>query len=294
VTQRTSKVKTPAEAFRVVKPGTVLSMTCTHYNSVPMAAMRELIRQGARDLTIIPTPSAGLAIDLLIGAGAVKKVFCSYVGLEALGLAPNFRRAVEQGTIEVSDIDETSVVLGYRAAATGLGFAVLPAFYGLTDLPRVNPEVFKEVKNPFTGEVCYAMPPLKPDVAVIHVQQCDEYGNARQLGGHHTEMLIAKAARHVIITTEEIIPHEEIAAHPTQTTVPGFLVKSVVKLPYGCHPGACPTRYFYDRPHVEDYAQLAREGRTGEYIDKYVHGVEDHAGYLELIGESRLNEVRTQ
>jgi glutaconate CoA-transferase subunit A len=294
VTQRTSKVKTPAEAFSVVKPGTVLSMICTHYNSVPMAAMRQLIRQGAKDLTIIPTPSAGLAIDMLIGAGAVKKVFCSYVGLEALGLAPNFRRAVEEGTIEVSDIDETSVVLGYRAAATGVSFAVLPAFYGLTDLPRVNPSVFKEIKNPFTGEIAYAMPPLKPDVAVIHVQQCDEYGNARQLGGHHTEMLIAKAARHVIITTEEIIPHEEIAAHPAQTTVPGFLVKSVVKLPHGCHPGACPTRYVYDRAHVEDYAQLAREGRTREYLDKYVHGVKDHDEYLDLIGASRLMQLRAQ
>ena len=291
---RTSKVKTPAEAFAVVKPGTVLSMTCTHYNSVPMAAMRELIRQGARDLTIIPTPSAGLAIDLLIGAGAVRKVYCSYVGLEALGFAPNFRRAVEQGSIEVSDIDETSVILGYRAAATGLSFAVLPAFYGLTDLPRVNPSVFKEIRNPFTGETCYAMPPLKPDVAVIHVQQCDEYGNARQLGGHHTEMLIAKAARHVIITTEEIIPHAEVAANPTQTTVPSFLVNSVVRLPYGCHPGACPTRYFYDREHVEQYAKLAAEGRTSEYIARYVHGVKDHSDYLDLIGASRLMQLRTQ
>jgi glutaconate CoA-transferase subunit A len=256
--------------------------------------MRELIRQGARDLTIIPTPSAGLAIDLLIGAGCVKKVYCSYVGLEALGLAPNFRRAVEQGSVEVSDIDETSVILGYRAAATGVSFAVLPAFYGLTDLPRVNPAVFQQVRDPFTGAICYAMPALKPDVAVIHVQQCDAYGNARQLGGHHTEMLIAKAARHVIITTEEIIPHEEIAAHPTQTTVPGFLVKSVVKLPYGCHPGACPTRYVYDRAHVEDYAQMARDGRTQEYVAKYVHGVADHDGYLDLVGASRLMQLRAQ
>ena len=294
MTQRTSKVKTAEEAFAVVTPGTVLSMTCTHYNSVPRAAMRQLVRQGARDLTIIPTPSAGLAIDMLIGAGCVKKVYCSYVGLEALGLAPNFRRAVEQGEIEVSDIDETSVILGYRAAATGVPFAVLPMFYGLTDLPRVNPAVFQQIKDPFTGAVCYAMPALRPDVAVIHVQQCDAFGNARQLGGHHTEMLIAKASKHVIITTEEIIPHEEIAAHPTQTTVPGFLVKSVVRLPYGCHPGACPTRYVYDRPHLEEYAQLAREGRTAEYLAKYVTGAADHGAYLDLIGANHLMQLRAQ
>lgn len=259
-----------------------------------MAAMRHIIRQGATDLTIIPTPSAGLAIDLLIAAGCVQKVFCSYVGLEALGLAPNFRRAVETGSIEISDIDETSVVLGYRAAATGLPFAVLPAFYGLTDLPKVNPAVFQEIKDPFTGAICYAMPPLKPDVAIIHVQQCDEYGNARQLGGHHTEKLIAKASKHVIITTEEIVSHDDIAADPVRTTVPGFLVNSVVKLPYGCHPGACPTRYVYDRAHLEEYAQLAREGRTAEYINKYVMETTDHAAYLNLIGASRLVQLHAQ
>ena len=93
--QRQSKLKTPQEAFKVVTPGTSIAMTCAHYSSVPMGAMRELIRMNARDLTIIPTPSAGLAIDLMIAAGCVKKVFASYVGLEFAGLAPNYRRAAE-------------------------------------------------------------------------------------------------------------------------------------------------------------------------------------------------------
>src|SRR5690606_32643396 len=75
---RASKLKTATEAFSVVRDGCILAMTCTHYNSVPMAAMREIARQGSKDLTIIPTPSAGLAIDFLIAAGAVKKAFVSY------------------------------------------------------------------------------------------------------------------------------------------------------------------------------------------------------------------------
>jgi glutaconate CoA-transferase subunit A len=253
-----------------------------------MGAMRQLIRMGAKDLTIIPTPSAGLAIDLLIAAGCVKKVFASYVGLEFLGLAPNYRRAAEQGTVEICDIDETSIVLGYRAAATGLPFALLPAFYKLTDLPEINPSMFREIKDPFSGSVCYAMPPLKPDVAILHFPQCDAYGNARQLGGHHTENLIAKASDHVIVTTEEIIPHEEVMADPTRTTVPGLLVDSVVKLPYGAHPGSCPARYSYDETHLAEYARLAREGRSSEYIAKYVTGPKDHYAYLDLIGAERL------
>jgi len=289
---RTSKVKSAEEAFKVVTPGTSIAMTCAHYSSVPMGAMRQLIRMGAKDLTIIPTPSAGLAIDLLIAAGCVKKVFASYVGLEFLGLAPNYRRAAEQGTVEISDIDETSIVLGYRAAATGLPFALLPAFYKLTDLPGINPSMFREIKDPFTGSTCYAMPPLKPDVAILHFPQCDAYGNARQLGGHHTEALIAKASDHVIVTTEEIIPHEEVMADPTRTTVPGLLVNSVVKLPYGAHPGSCPARYSYDEKHLEEYAKLAREGKSADYIAKYVTGPKDHYAYLDMIGAERLTGLR--
>ena len=289
---RTSKLKSPEEAFKVVKPGTILAMNSVHYNSLPMAAMRQLIRMGARDLTIIPTPSSGLAIDLLIAAGCVKKVFASYVGLEFLGLAPNYRRAAEQGTVEVSDIDETSIVLGYRAAATGLPFALLPAFYKLTDLPRINPAMFREIKDPFTGSLCYAMPPLKPDVAIIHVPQCDEFGNARQLGGHHTENLIAKASDHVIITTDEVISYEETMADPVRTTVSGLLVDSVVKLPYGAHPGGCPARYNYDEEHLKEYARLAREGKTGDYIAKYITGTKDQYEYLDMIGASRLMKLR--
>jgi len=257
-----------------------------------MGGMRELIRMGAKDLTIIPTPSAGLAIDLLIAAGCVKKVFASYVGLEFAGLAPNYRRAAEQGTVEISDIDETSIVLGYRAAATGLPFALLPAFYKLTDLPRINPAMFREIKDPFTGKICYAMPPLKPDVAILHFPQCDAYGNARQLGGHHTELLIAKASDHVIVTTEEIIPHEEVMADPVRTTLPGILVDSVVKLPYGAHPGSCPARYSYDEQHILEYARLAREGKTRDYIAKYITGTKDNAAYLDAIGASRLMALR--
>ena len=290
--QRASKLKTLEEALSVVKPGMTIAMTCTHYTSVPMAAMRALVRMGARDLTIIPTPSAGLAIDFLIAAGCVKKVYASYVGLEFLGLAPNYRRAAEAKSIEISDIDETSIILGYRAAATGVPFAVLPAFYKMTALPTVNSATFKEIADPFTGRTCYAMPPLKPDVAILHVPQADRFGNARQLGGHHTENLIAKAADHVIITAEEIIPHEVVTADPTRTTVAGILVNSVARVPYGAHPGACPATYSYDEEHLREYAALARENRSDEYLAKYVHGTKNQEDYLELLGTSRLLGLR--
>jgi len=286
--RRKSKLKSAEEAFAAVKDGCVLGMTCTHYMSLPMAGVRQILRQGTRDLTIMPTPSAGLAIDILIAAGAVKKTFVSYVGLESYGLAPNFRRAVEKGEVEVSDCDEATVIYGYRAAAAGLPYALLPAYYKMTSLPKINPNHYREIQDPFTGRPCFAIPPLKPDVALIHVPQCDEFGNARQLGGHHTENLMAKAADHVIITADEIIPTEMVMSDPTRTTVPGFLVNSVVRMPFGAHPGSCPMRYSTDEDHMAEYARLADEGRTCDYIQQYVHNCANHNEYLDKIGASRL------
>lgn len=292
--QRKSKVKTLGEAFAVLKDGMKLSMTTTHYNSVPMAAMRQIVRQGVKNLTVIPTPSAGLAIDLLIAGGCVGTVFNSYVGLEFLGLASNFRRAVEEKKVKLRESDEASLVMGYRAGASGIPFMAMPKYYELTGLPKANPESFKRITDPFTGDVCYAVPALQPDVAVIHVQECDAYGNARQLGGNHMENIIAKAAKHVIITCEQVRPIEETRAQPTRTTIPGIIVNSVVELPYGAHPGACPARYSYDRPHLEMYAELAKEGRTDEYLRDFVFGPRDHAAYLDKIGAGRLMALRTE
>jgi glutaconate CoA-transferase subunit A len=291
--ERKSKVKSPEEAFAAIKDGTLLSMTATHYNSVPMAAMRQVIRQGTKDLAIVPTPSAGLAIDLLIAAGSASTVYASYVGMEFIGLAPNFRRAAENHEITIIDVDESALVMGYKAGAAGIPFMAMPLFYGLTDLPKVSPQIYKEITDPFTGNKCFAVPAIIPDVAVIHVQECDAYGNARQLGGNHMENVIAKSANHVIITTEAVRPLAETQKDPTRTTIPGMIVDSVVELPFGAHPGACPTRYNYDEPHLRDYAALGKAGRTQDYIDEYVLGPADHGAYLDKIGAGRLMELRT-
>ena len=106
------------------------------------------------------------------------------------------------------------------------------------------------------------------------------------------ESLIAKASDHVIITTEEIIPLEETTSDPVGTTVPGILVDSVVKLPYGAHPGACPARYDYDKEHLKYYAFLARESKTSEYVKEFVFGPRDHLDYLQKIGARRLFELK--
>lgn len=290
--KRQSKVCSLEEAAKTVTDGCKLLVAGVHFNNVPMALVRQVIRHGVKNLTIIPTPAAGLWVDMLIAAKAVKKIHLSYIGLEFMGMAPNFRRAAESGQIVISEEDEPTIFHGLRAAASGLPFVALPPIHKLTDLPRTNPAVYREITDPFTGEPAIAVPPLSPDVALIHVGKCDPYGNAVSLGGRHMEDILCKASRRVIVSTEELVSSEEISRHPTHTTIPGFLVHQVVHVPYGTHPGTCPGFYRYDREHIELYTALARENQSDKYLEEYVISPRDHFAYLEKTGIQKLLGLR--
>jgi glutaconate CoA-transferase subunit A len=290
--ERTSKLRPIAEAMPDIADGARIMVAGAHFNNVPMALVRQLIRQKVRDLELVPTPSAGLWVDMLVAAGAVAKVHVSYIGMEFLGLAPNFRRAAETKAISLIESDEPTIFFGLRAAASGLPFTALPPIHKMTDLPRVSPETYREITDPFTGETVIAVPPIQPDVALLHVARADEYGNAVSLGGRHMEDVITKASKRTIVSADEIVAAEEISGAPLNTTIPGFLVEAVVHAPFGVYPGTCPGIYGYDRKHLEEYYELAREGRTQEYLDRYVYAADDDQVLLDAIGEDRLSALR--
>jgi glutaconate CoA-transferase subunit A len=290
--ERKSKLRPIAEAIPDIADGARIMVAGTHFNNVPMALVRQLIRQKVRELELVPTPSAGLWVDMLVAAGCVAKVHVSYIGMEFLGLAPNFRKAAETKAVTLIESDEPTIFMGLRAAASGLPFTALPPIHKMTDLPRVNPETYKEIEDPFTGETVIAIPPIVPDVALLHFAQCDEYGNSVSLGGRHMEDIIAKASKRTIVSAEEIVEAEVITAAPLNTTIPGFLVEAVVDAPYGVYPGTCPGVYGNDRQHLEEYYDLARQGRTEEYLDRYVHGADDDQALLDSVGEERLSALR--
>ncbi|OGA35048.1 MAG: hypothetical protein A3G80_07975 [Betaproteobacteria bacterium RIFCSPLOWO2_12_FULL_62_13b] len=292
MTNRKSKVCTLAQALAGVGDGAKVIAAGAHYNNIPMALVRELIRRRVKNLEIIPTPSAGLWVDMLIAAGAVAKVHVSYIGMEFLGLAPNFRRAAESKAIAVEEKDEPTLFHGLRAAGSGLPFVALPPLQLMTDLPKVNPATYKEIRNPFTGEVAIAIPPLAPDVALIHFAKCDQYGNGVSIGGRHMEDIIAKASKRVIVSAEEIVPTEQITAAPTHTTLPGVLVDAVVHAPWGSYPGTCPGVYGYDRAHLEQYYEYARKGQTQAYLERYVFGSEGDAALISAVSQEHLAGLR--
>jgi glutaconate CoA-transferase, subunit A len=258
----------------------------------PMAALRELIRQGISGLKLVGS-AHGIDVDLLCGAGCVSVSAESYVGFEQdFGMALNYRRACEASLVKVEDNCCYTLVQQLRAAIQGLPFLPIRSVQG-TDFLKLHPE-FKTMTCPFTGEPLVLVPALKPDVALIHAHYADAHGNLLIEGPPVADILFAKAAKKVIATVEAIIPHEELANKGV--TIPYFYVIGICEVPYGAHPTSCYPHYAYDREHTAVYYQAAKKGVDAfreNYLTPFVYGCQDHAEYLAAIGgETRLSRLK--
>lgn len=249
----------------------------------PMAALRELIRQGIGQLRLVGS-AHGIDVDLLCGAGLVAVSAESYVGFEQdFGMAPNYRRACESGMVEVQDNCCYTLVQQLRAAIAGLPFMPIRSVQG-TGFRRLHPE-FKTMRCPFTGDELVLVPALQPDVAIIHAQYGDQHGNLRIEGPPVADILFVKAAKKVIATVEKIIPGEQLSS--MGVTVPYFYVRALSEIPYGAHPTACYPLYAYDRRHTSHYYNLASKGSDmfrEQYLKPYVFACATHEDYLNAVG----------
>lgn len=242
-----------------------------HLHNNPMGLVRELIRQRRLIDRLITSPCGAMNADLLIAAGLVREIATSYVGFEHLGLAPAFRRMVESGSLRVLECDEAYITHGLTAGAGGLPFVPLPVGLEISDVAKVNPESYRVVDDPFTGQSVLAGAPIRPDVALLHAGEADAAGNAVLAGAHFVDRLMALAARTVILQVERVVPTEAIGAHPVGTTLPGFLVQAVVELPGGCHPTASHGNYHYDEDHLRTYLALAAtDNGAKSYLEDYI------------------------
>jgi glutaconate CoA-transferase, subunit A len=237
-------------------------------------------RRGARDLEIVKTAGA-YDVDLLAAAGCLRAASCGFVGFEnEFGLAPSYRRAVEQGVVEAREHACYTVIQGLRAAAFGLPFMPAAGFTG-SQLPEARG--FRYVADPYTDERVLAIPRLRPDVAVIHVPEADIAGNARIFGTRFEDELMARAAETVVITAERIVSREELERQPELTTIPGFLVGAVVHAPGGAWPGSCYPLYDYEPDAVAAYLDLAGDpDRLRAYLNETA--ARDHSTLPEPIG----------
>lgn len=265
-------------------------MTIAIGEPAPMAIIRQVIRRGVRDLTVV---GSGLALDLLIAAGCVRRTMAYYVGGGFGGaVAPSFRRAAERGELDVWECEEGILTTGLRAGAQGLPF--LPWRGGLgTSLPEVNPDL-QLFTDPIRGETLLAVPAIEPDVAVLHAAAADAYGNVQHVGGPGwLDLFLQRAADRTIVQVEKIIPNEEIRANPAATTIAS--IDAVVRAPWGAHPFYSRGFYIQDRDHTKRYVEAATAAALHDepaalaaFLRHYCTEPETHADYLERIGIKQL------
>ncbi|RMF86573.1 MAG: CoA transferase subunit A [Nitrospinota bacterium] len=252
----------------------------------PMALVRELIRAGCKDLTLLVN-MASIDADLPIGAGCIREVQFTFISLTLFGLAPNFRRRVENGTLKATEYCEELLTAGLKAASWGVGFVPSPQPLGSDILRVVHPEL-KVIECPYTGQKLIAVPAMKPDVALIHAQRADEQGNVQIPCMTFLDIDMARASDRVIVSVEEIVSTEEIRRTREQTVLFHWEVDGVVHLPWGAHPTSCVGHYPYDPWHYMEYAEMAqREETFQQYLERYVY-LPRHQDYLQAIGEERL------
>jgi len=202
----------------------------------PMAAVRELIALGRRDLRVA-TMLGSADVEALLGAGGVAEVHAAGVALE--GLAPRWREARQTGEPRVVEWSEGTFTAALQAASLGLDSIPWPAGLG-TDLPAVNPWL-KEASDPHTGRPVLAVRALVPDVALLHVNGVDEEGNAYVDGDLVLDGLLARAARRVVVTYER-----RVESDPARAAISRIWIDDAVEAPEGALPTACPPAYPID------------------------------------------------
>jgi glutaconate CoA-transferase subunit A len=253
----------------------------------PFAAIHEIIRQKKRDLTITRSNAAD-DFDMLIGAGCVKRFIATFISLGLYGLARCYRRSIEKGIphkIEVEEYTNLSLPLMLMAGALGMPFVPVKDMVG-TDLMNIKSFMgdnkYKMIESPFDGSPVMLVPALRPDVAIIHVQQADEDGNAQMWGIGGDCKWGANAAKKVIVSCERIVSRETIGKDPSRTIVPSFKVVAVTEEPFGAHPGYTPGFYDVDFSYGYLYKEASNTVEGFQtFMDEWVFGLKDRNEYVQ-------------
>jgi len=261
-----------ADAVSLVSDGATVALGGGLSARLPMAMVRELVRQGRRGLHLVGSAHS-IDVDVLVATGAVRRLEESYVGFEQdLGLAPAYRRAAEERSIEVAESCCATILAQLRASEMGLPFLPVRGVRG-SDIARLHPE-YAEVTCPFTGETLVAVPALRPDVALLHAPAGDRYGNLHLEQPYVLDERFAAASAMVVATVDELVPTDDLVA--------------VAEAPFGAHPSSCYPRYAYDRDHLREYVSAAQAGGADldKYLATYVDGSEE--SYRAAVGAGRL------
>jgi glutaconate CoA-transferase, subunit A len=295
---------------RFVPDGAHISIGGFTCNRNPMAAVYEIIRRHKKNLHLY-AHSNGQGLDELIGAECVTRLDIAYGGTGRF--APTcirFRKAVEAGTLLVEDYSNYQMTLRFMAGAMGVPF--LPTRSGLgsdiitrwgfsrqlrQDDTSIPDEKLVVMDNPFgtwaDTERVVLVPAITPDVTLLHVQQAAPDGTARIAGLSYADVEQAKAAKHVVLTCEELVTNDALRTHPELNQIPAMIVDAVVHAPYGAYPTACYRYYDYDPIFFSDYRTAAIDDvRFASYLLEWIYQKKHHAERISQVGAERIAAIQ--
>jgi acyl CoA:acetate/3-ketoacid CoA transferase alpha subunit len=280
-----SKLMSAEEAVsRHVADGEYVVWECNYLQRGPATLLREVIRQRKQHLWVCGKFS-WVMVALLVEAGC-----CDRADMGFFMGGPGMNRAILEGRLRVWEYSNVVMTARLRAGAMGATFIPIRSLGGTDNFTHSGAKL---IEDPYTGEPTVIVPALNPDVALIHVQQADEYGNARIFGAGISDVESALASRKVVISAEEIIDTEDIRHNPGLTSIPYYAVDAVVHAPFGGYPGEVPGCYASDTRHVIEVFGSVQADRLGAYLDKWVHEVaSDHEMLQKHVGLAGLQELQ--
>jgi glutaconate CoA-transferase, subunit A len=251
----------------------------------PMSLVRAIARSDLEDLTVVTY--GGPDVGLLCAAGKVKRLVYGFVTLDSIPLEPHFRAARQRGAVEVAEYDEGMLQLGLYAAAQRLPF--LPTRSGLgSDVLRVNPEL-RTVRSPYGDEELLAVPAVRLDAALVHLNRADARGNAQYLGPDlYFDDLFCLAADRAYVSCERVVPTERLLDEGPLSSlrIPRMLVAGVVEAPRGAHFTSCAPDYERDEDFQASYVRAAKDPDAwAEFQGRYLTG--DEAAYQAAVDADR-------
>ena len=256
---------------------------------IPYAAGHEMIRQRKRDL-ILARATPDLIYDQMVAAGCARKGIFSYMGNPGVGSLRIVRTEIEAGRLEWDEYSHFGMISRLQAGAAGLPFMPMNQT-GATDLEHANPQI-KRVTDPYSGKEVVVVPPLNPDVAIVHVQRADAEGNSHIWGIIGEQKEAAFAARRVIITAEEIVDQAVIRSDPNRTIIPGFIVDAVCHVPYCAHPSYTQGYYDRDNTFYLEWDKVSSDPvAVNKWLEDWVFGVKDRNEYWNKLGAQERLKV---
>jgi glutaconate CoA-transferase, subunit A len=287
-----SKVASMRDAIaELVRDGdTVAIEGFTHL--ISFAAGHEIIRQRRRDLTLARmTPD--VIYDQMVAAGVARKLVFSWLGNPGVGSLHAIRRVTEGAntSLELEEYSHFGMVARYQAGAANLPFMPIRSYFE-TDLPKVNP-LIRPIDSPYSDETVFAVPPLNPDVSIVHAQRASADGDTQVWGLLGCQKEAAFAADRVIVVVEELVPEDVIRADPNRTIIPGLIVDAVVVEPWGAHPSYVQGAYDRDNRFYLDWEPISRSAEsTDAWLREWVYDLDGRAAYAEKLGAHRLAALR--